>query len=614
MGNNPNDPAERIVWPFPAHPEEGRSESYAWSTDVMTGYSFEQRLRLRTHPKFSMNSTFILTASQYGAAKTLLQAVNREYNSLRLPLWTERVFVTHPISGSTLRIRGDFRYSRFVRGEFALVWLSVDEHYVVRVRDFSADRLFIYTHEFPDLTGRSVIVMPLFEGRVNGDASIAFSDDKRPVVQFDFASKTTRQQNYIINVLIAIPTWGGALSNRLVDCKAYAHMVLDCLEPIYRHPWLTVNVRVIGHGKNIFGSLPQGPLGSVRMTVDNLHLPAQLTSLRSFIDGIAYRVTTAYDDVLEEVEDMFSTSGAAMNFYIDSQHRHDLSYVDNVAAITAMVDRTSGPFSSSTGKAVDAFFFDWAAPVAPTDPAIPPNNVLTGYLVAGQAASMDSVSIALRERFYGYLSFLGDYEPFVNTVAGRVVVPRKAVVLEGATSAVSKSRTVFETAQGIDWYVDLREKADSTYVMTFETMGAAERHSVLAWLHSVQGQLKPFWLAFPNNDLMMVSDQIERDELTVKTAGLDNPGRLNGKRIQIELKKGRLLHGRIDTVSPSSGNSMIAKLVNPLFKRLDVREVASIHLLQYCRLTTDTIEVVHDNLWQTRISVTVTTIDDPAED
>ena len=84
--------------------------------------------------------------------------------------------------------------------------------------------------------------------------------------------------------------------------------------------------------------------------------------------------------------------------------------------------------------------------------------------------------------------------------------------------------------------------------------------------------------------------------------------------IQIELKKGRLLHGRIDTVSPSSGNSMIAKLVNPLFKRLDVREVASIHLLQYCRLTTDTIEVVHDNLWQTRISVTVTTIDDPAED
>lgn len=117
MGTNPHDFDEEIVWPYIAHPEMDRVDSYAFSSSVRRGPSFEQRDMLRAWPVFTTTNTYVMRGEhQYGAALVLLERVFDRYNRLLLPLWSERVFATSTISGATTYIKGGFATTRLVPG------------------------------------------------------------------------------------------------------------------------------------------------------------------------------------------------------------------------------------------------------------------------------------------------------------------------------------------------------------------------------------------------------------------------------------------------------------------------------------------------------------------
>ena len=148
-----------LIWPF--RPQGDHTESMEFLTDVLSPYSQEQRISLRTKPRQQFQYPYIMDAKQYSRTKAFMQ--NWGANLFAVPVWHEATSVSG-LSASATEILFDTDYADYRDSEFALVWAADDDFEAVTIDTVLADRITLtgtlqnnYTRAF---------VMPLRKARM----------------------------------------------------------------------------------------------------------------------------------------------------------------------------------------------------------------------------------------------------------------------------------------------------------------------------------------------------------------------------------------------------------------------------------------------------------------
>jgi hypothetical protein len=111
-----------ILWPF--KPLRDYPETLGWLTDVLRAKSAEQRIAMRTAPRFTVAYQFLMSASQFSRAQSMARFLGAQ--SFYLPLWSD-VAVFGAINSGVSVLPVDTRYADYRVGGKLVLWQSDSE-------------------------------------------------------------------------------------------------------------------------------------------------------------------------------------------------------------------------------------------------------------------------------------------------------------------------------------------------------------------------------------------------------------------------------------------------------------------------------------------------------
>lgn len=597
---------ENIIWPYVAHPEKDRSESYEWNTNVMKGPQFEQRVSLRDVPVFTNTTSYELNPTQLGQARLLAEACFRYNNRLLQPLWSERIFPETEFHGSITQIVGDFRFTRFDAPGRALLWFSENEYYELAVTDALPDRIFIEEYIFADMTGRKCVLLPLLEGRADGDITIAMSNSLKHVASFDFKASVERNHRYKLNLCFCLDGSGSMAGSRINNMISSLHTLLDYLTSFVESSLVDLSLRIV-----YCTPAGNGPIREWRSLRDADKLIAAKTWISSVgSNGGAF----SFQDASRKVTEWFDPDRPGTNIAMIMTDADDATneVMEECEGILAdVLDYETAPFSVYEGTAVNLY----AVGIDSTPTVLTLLNRITnvGNAIRLSGNSLPQFNQVLQGITFGEDTPLAAYPSLFDTYQGLLVPSRTIIREQGANEVVSRARTGFLTPSGMDWYTDQRIINDLDYMLHFELKDAAQHHAMLVWLHSVRGQKREFWHVAQNRDIIMTDDQTDQSHMHIRRSGLDNPLRLLEEPIMIETTRGEKLfrhfiNGAFITTDPKTFrmtlNANTPRILRP-------RDIIGIYTLRRMRFSTDLAQVNHEGMVQTRITMAVSRVSEP---
>lgn len=143
------------VWAFKAGAQ--LRETYEYATDVIQCKSAEQRICMRTDPRYRVRMDHVFDQQQYAAAKEMLRASI----SVMLPLWAYRVRKDSVQAGSYVILDIEATGSGFQDGGKAILWKSDTNYSVV---DITIDSNGVVIDDLPK-SYADVLIMPLYEAQ-----------------------------------------------------------------------------------------------------------------------------------------------------------------------------------------------------------------------------------------------------------------------------------------------------------------------------------------------------------------------------------------------------------------------------------------------------------------
>ena len=584
-----------IIWPFAAYPDS-RSETYEYKTQVLEKRGGEQRFSLRDYPIFTAQQEFEVTPAQAGAAKMLSEDMYDSNNRVLQPLWTERTFIGETLSGPQTRITADMRYTRVGPGSTALVWVSPDEYYVVNVVRSQENRCIIEEYNFPDLTGKTALLIPAVPGRIDGETAIKYRDGNRHLTSYDFRAQTDRvESRYKMRVMIAMDFSGSMVGSRETAMKAAVDKLLVSLGSICESCLVDLSIAAVvwadGYGME---------------TANSITDRAQVDALRAYVAAQNPSGGTSVSAAINAALAFFPTDDASDNvmLLLGDGEAQDQEAAELLAA--DLLDRNTDPYRILRGTSVRMVAVGVEAPDSALASLSAFDNTTEGPLANVSAASGDASAVkTFNATVFGEHTPLSGIPGLLDAYDGKSVVTRKDRVLTGLKETVVRSRTAFVTPSGIDWVTDDQNYTTGEFMLTLETIGDADRYAVVTWLTSLRGKRREFLMPTLNRDLSLTQSMSQPDTLVVKRAGLDNPYRLVGRVIQIELESGQKHYRTITAAGLSSNTAVSVTLDTALPKAYSRREMIGIHFLERFRLDTDAVTINHENVHQCRVSAVV---------
>lgn len=110
------------LWPF--KPQRDYPETLSWLTDVLRAKSAEQRITMRTAPRFGFDFEFVLNAQQFSRAQSMAKSLGAQ--SFLLPLWADVATLGAVNSGVSV-LPVDTRYADYRVGGRVMLWQSETE-------------------------------------------------------------------------------------------------------------------------------------------------------------------------------------------------------------------------------------------------------------------------------------------------------------------------------------------------------------------------------------------------------------------------------------------------------------------------------------------------------
>lgn len=597
---------EYIIWPFVAHPDDNRTESYEWNSTVLKGPQFEQRISFRDVPVFTCEVGYELNPTQLGQARLLAEAVFRANNRLLLPLWSERVFPTTTFYGSINQIEGDFRFVRFDAPAKALLWFSENEYYELAVTAVLPDRIFIEEVTFADFTGRKCILLPLLEGRPDGDITFAMKDTKKHFCSFTFKASEERNHRYVMNLCFCLDGSGSMAGSRVNNLNASLHTLLDYLITFAESSLIDLSIRMVYCLAN-----GNGP----RRDWKHLRDADKLQEMKDWIVSVGSSAGAfSFQDAANKVAEWYDPDAPGTNIAMIMTDADDATeaVIEECELILAdILDYEEPPFSVYEGTAVNLY----AVGIDSSNSSMTLFNRLTNVgdairLVGSSLAQFNSV---LQGITFGPDTPLASFPELFTTYQGLAVPTRKILREQGVNEVLSRARTGFLTPSGIDWYTDQRIINELDYMLHFELLNPAQLQAVLIWMHSVRGQKREFWHMTQNRDIIMTVPQPDTEHIHIRRSGLDNPMRLLEEPIVIETTRGEMLYRRFVNAAYIVGDRRTFRMtLNATTPRLlRPRDVVGIYTLRKVRFATDLAQINHEGMLQTRIAMAISRVSEP---
>ena len=126
------------VWPFRLN--TGKSgETLEWLTDVLSGFTGEQRLALRDAPRQGFEYSHTLESHDFTRAKNYA----RQHTYMRVPVWAERTRLTGNLTAAATEILFDTANADYRVGSNIIVWENPDKTAVALVNTVNADKLIL---------------------------------------------------------------------------------------------------------------------------------------------------------------------------------------------------------------------------------------------------------------------------------------------------------------------------------------------------------------------------------------------------------------------------------------------------------------------------------------
>lgn len=599
----PDDFVEEIVWPYAPLPDD-RSEEYEWATDVLSGKTTEQRISQREYPAYSMQYAADLYPNQVGAAEVLAESVFASNNRLLLPVWSERVIVAGGSlgTGSITSVAGDFSNSFYEAGGRAILWISPNEYYVYSMAVQQNNSLTFESGgpSLPDLTGKTVCVMPLLSGWAEDGISIDHTNGLYHRVKFSFRTDVDRTFSRNLRLYFALER-SGSMVNELETEKEAARRILADVWSIVQQGYVSVSVCFFFW---TFVSI----IGTVkRITKENITTYAEIQEILDYIDTVSTSASAVIVPVAEHSATFFSTTVPATNLmFIIS----DAGFNDHVAALSLfsdMLDKSGGGYNQADGTAVNMVSAVLGNPAGTATAKMQQFDNTTD----GTVLNIGEFDV---EALYGLFSYHLDgaifgygYVPSIYTsYEDGLILLRKNIEVDGISRKISRARTAFVTKSGPYWFTDDKLYNSNDYMVTMNITSKAELSSLLKFLFIVRGKLRPFYMPSQNADFVMTEDQIVNTQINVRRGGMDNPARYIGRTVQIEDRNGVMVYRTITAAALSTSTTIQLTFNAALPRLLKVRDVMGIHFLTKYRLDTDAVTINHLNVQQSRISFAIT--------